>query len=378
MSLTITTGQAQYYARPQDERFPSIDAMIASAVHDKNLSSERTYTLKDLAVLPSGDDLQLRSPRGVASLSHWSFAQLCRTVGAPASYLRERLSPELAARCLNHGFQDSPAGTDLRLLVRGQNGQPPLIRAATSDSYGRVWDADLYGAIDRFVIQPGAARSAGTGRWTLPPTWDGRPAGAYRGDRDSFLIVVDGGSIVPDPSLRNARGAGSDAMYRALLVRNSEVGAASIVIESILFRAICGNHLIMGAVYDRTFKRRHVGKDAALRDTIREIGTIAHRWSNQSPARDAAIIEALISHEIAATKDGVIDQLRAMGATAEQAAAAYATAERTEPASPRSWWGIAQGLTRLSQETGSGYEDHRYEIDRIAGAILARGAKVAA
>jgi hypothetical protein len=374
MSLsTLNTAQRQYYARPKDERFPSIDAMIAAAIEDKNLSAERTYTLKDLQVRPVGDDLHLGSPKGAARFSHWAFGSFARSVGAPAGFLRDGLSPELAAQVLNYRIDQSAPGTAVNLLVRGANGAPPIIRAATSESYGRVWDADLYSAINQQIVRPGA--SGNQDGWTLPPTWTGEAAGAYRGDRDSFLILTNGGSIVTDPSLTSKPGD-QGAMYRGLLVRNSEVGASSIVIESILYRYVCGNHMLWGAAIDRTFRRRHVGGVRALRDTLREISTIAIRWAQHSGQRDQAIIDSLIRNEIATTKEGVIDQLRSFGATAEQATAAYDSCVRHEEVNPRSFWGAAQGLTRISQEAG--YQDDRYAIDRLAGLVIARGAKVAA
>lgn len=379
----IATAFRQYADRPADERFPSLDAMIANALHEKNLSAERTYNLKDLRAIavpgadPNGlQDVHLASPKGSAGLSHWAFGQLSRTVGAPAGYLRN-LPAQLAADCINHGLSSSPVGTAANLLVRGANGQPPLIRACTSESYGRVWDAELYSAVASQITKY-------DDKWTLPPTWSGEPAGAYRGDRDSFLILTNGGSIVTDPSLANAFTTGAataegrgpvDGMFRGLLLRNSEVGASSIVIESILYRYVCGNHMLWGAVIDKSFRRRHVGK-SAMRETVREIGRIAVNWAGHSAEKDQAIIRNLIRLEIASTKEAVIDELRAMGATAEQATSAYETCEQTEGASPRSFWGIAQGLTRDSQTTA--YQDDRYSLDKLAGMVLARGSKVAA
>jgi hypothetical protein len=377
--MDMTTAARQYATRPNDERFDSVQGLIADALADKNHSAERTYNLKDLHVAPTKPDtfaelagdgpaagavagLQLQSPKGAASLSHWAFGQLARTLGAPASYLRE-LPAELAADCLNYGLQHEAPGTTVNLLARGANGKPPMIRACTSDTYARVWDADLYDQISHQI-------TARDDKWSLPPVWGGGVAGAYRGDRDSFLILTNGGSIVTDPS------AGQDGtMYRGILVRNSEVGASSITIDTILFRYICGNHILWGAMVDSTFKRRHVGS-RVVRDTAHEIGRIAYNWTHQSAARDEAIIRNLIDREIAHTREAVIDTLREWGATAEQAVKAYETCERQEVAAPRSYWGIAQGLTRLSQLES--HQDSRFELDKLAAIVMKRGARVAA
>jgi ribosomal protein S18 acetylase RimI-like enzyme len=365
---TITTAAREYASRPKDESFPSVEALVANAQYDKGLSMERAYNLKDLKVVPmlvgglrSEATLRLESPKGQAKFTHWSFGQTCRMLGAPAAYLRD-LPPAIAADCLNFGLQDSAAGTTANLLVKA-NGGEPIVRACTSDSYGRCWDADLYGSVAQQLMRNDDS-------WQLPPVWGGGVAGAYRGDRDSFLIVTNGGSIVNDPS------AGQDGtMYRGVLIRNSEVGASSVVIETILYRYICGNHMLWGAAIDTRFRRRHVGSHVT-RDVVREIGRIAITYAKSSVERDNAVIQALVSREIAHTKEGVIDELKKMGATKEQATAAYERCEQTEKVSPRSFWGAVQGLTRISQD--SGYQDGRYELDQLAAKVLARGAKVAA
>jgi hypothetical protein len=131
--------------------------------------------------------------------------------------------------------------------------------------------------------------------------------------------------------------------------------------------------MLWGAIADQTFKRRHFGNHV-LRDTVREISLIAYNWTNASASRDEAIIRGLIDHEVAHTKEAVIDELRAMGASKEQAEQAYARCEQTEAVSPRSFWGAAQGITRLSQD--SAYQSDRYELDRLAAVVLARGRKL--
>lgn len=414
---TIATAAREYAARPPDERYSSLEELVSAAQHDRQSSREVSYNLRDLRAVavpsvPNTDEqrdrllaeaaglipqrfdadddrrlidyvndrtvgtVQLESPKGRAGFSHWSFSQLSRMVGAPAAYLRE-LPADLAAECLNHGIRNAPVGTVASLLVQAPNGRPdPTIRACTSDSYGRVWDAEIYSAIHQTIV-------ARDDRWTLPPTWSGESAGAYRGDRDSFLILVNGGSIVTDPSIRNSveqstRNVGhgpENGMFRGLLIRNSEVGASSLLIESILYRYICGNHMLWGALMDRQFRRRHVGT-RVVRDAIREIHTFARSYVQQSTERDNAIIRGLIDRELAHTREAVIDELKAIGCTKEQAEQAYARCEQTESVSPRSYWGAAQGLTRLSQE--SPYQDGRFLLDQLASKVLSRGARLVA
>lgn len=380
----ISTAARQYANRPKDERFASVEAMIQDAAHQKAHCAEKTYNAKDLRAIVQGEGDQatvmLSSPKGAANLTHWSFGQLARVVGAPAGYLRD-LPPQLAADCLNHGLRETEAGTDLQLLVQRANGIPqPTIRACTTDSYTRVWDSDIYGPIADTLMRYDR-------RWMLPPTWSGEPAGAYRSDRDSFLIIVNGGSIVQDPSLTGRvyspsaptqgaanedRGIDPSGLYRGLIIRNSEVGAAGITIDQILFRYVCGNHMLWGAVIGKQFRRRHVGK--ADRATFREIQDIAFNWTNHSAGRDEQLIKHMIDRQIATTKEGVIDELKRLGYTKQQAEQAYTTCEDSENAlSPRSFWGIVQGTTRMSQK--SGYQDERYALDKLASEVMQKAAK---
>lgn len=403
MSSTITTAAREYASRPADERFQSLEALVQHAQHQKEASREATYNAKDLQVVVGVPDqtstcpiytsaggrsnapltrqeenqtLLLQSPKSAAGFTHWSFGQLCRTLSAPANYLRG-LPPAIAADALNHGLSHTPPGSDLKMLVQAPNGKPlPTVRACTSESYGRVWDADLFGQVAQQIASK-------DDRWTLPPTWTaGESAGAYRGDRDSFLIMVNGGSIVNDPSVasitpnpNNPQFNGDRGMYRGIMIRNSEVGAASITIETVLYRYICGNHILWSAAIDTRFRRRHTGQNAA-RDAVRELTRIAYNYTNASAARDEAIIKLLIDRQIAVTKEGVIDELHKAGATKEDAARAYELCEQTESASPRSFWGAVQGLTRASQETT--HQDTRYLLDQIAAKVLAKGAKLVA
>lgn len=375
-TTTITTAASQYANRPKDESYPDLASMIAAAEHERMASKTVGYNLKDLRVIAAtvpGNPTpvpMIQSPQGAASMSHWAFGQFSRMLGAPAGYLRSLPAANIAAD-LNHGIHTSPIGTSAQILVKAPNGNPvPLIRSVSSETYDRVWDSQFYSAADKMVF---AQPSSGTGNpWIAPPTWSGDSAGTWRGDRDSFVIRVDGGSIVNDPSIPSNK---DGRMYRGIMLRNSEVGAASIVVEWVLFQFICGNLNLWGAVMGRSFKRRHVGT-RTLRDTIRELGSLARQWTQRSASQDEQIIRQLIDRELAHSKDAVIDELRKIGYTKEQAEQAITTCEQEFNASPRSFWGLAQGTTRMSQLAD--YQDDRYLLDQLAAKVMARGARLVA
>jgi len=359
MHTVITTAATQYYNRPKDERFASPQALLDFSVARKGASKQIDYNLKDLQVVPSTAGhgaVQVQSPRGLADLTPWSHSQLCKMLGAPAAYLRS-LPSQIAADALNHGIKASTPGSTARLLAQRKD-SGVLLRAVTSEAYGRLYDADWLSP----VVQDLCVRQG----WTNPPTWDGQPAGSYASDRDSFVVLVNGGSIVNDPSIRN----GDGKMFRGIMLRNSEVGAAAWLMEEVLYQYVCGNHNFWGAALGQTYRRRHVG-ESVLRDVLRELGTMIRRISNRPASTDETLIRSLIDLQVAETKDGVVDELRRMGATEQDAIDAYDRCEQKFAASPRSYWGIAQGLTSISQQ--SGFQDERLTLDQLAAKILAKG-----
>jgi len=184
-------------------------------------------------------------------------------------------------------------------------------------------------------------------------------------------VLTHGGSIVNDPSARQ----GTGQLFRGLMLRNSEVGLTSVWLDEVLYQFICGNHNFWGAVMGHQYKRRHVGT-GVLRDVLREVGTIARRLAARPASVDEALIRTLIDRELAATREGLIDELRKMGATQADAATAYDTAVEWFDGNPRSFWGIAQGLTRASQ--ASGYQDDRLALDQLAAKVLSRGRQLVA
>lgn len=367
MSGLISTAATEYYRRPADQRMDSPEALVAAATARKANSREITWNAKDLQVLPVEEGgavgrVALASPRGQAELTPWSHGQLCRLVGAPAAYVRT-LPSDVAAAALNHGLQATPVGQKAVILAeRTPEAGTVTARAITSETYGRLWDADYYAPV---------VEALGAQGWSTPPTWDGKPAGAYLSDRDSFLVLTHGGSIVNDPSARG----GDGAMYRGLMLRNSEVGLTSVWLDEVLYQYICGNHNFWGAVMGHQFKRRHVGTQV-LRDALREVGAVARRLANRPASVDEALIQSLINLELAATKEGLVDELRKMGATQADAEAAYSTAVEYFDGNPRSCWGIAQGLTRASQ--ASGYQDDRLAMDQLAAKVLSKGRQLVA
>lgn len=362
--VTTNSANAQYYSRPADERFKSLADLHAIASVDMARCGSKDLQLSSLKAVSYNGSVALQSlETGVtAGLTHWSGSQLARFASAPAGYLRT-LPAELAADCLNHGLQTGPTDQDPSLQAYFRKSPDGLtLRALTSTDYSRLYDAKVVERLQRLqTVRPSL---------DLPPVWEGGKGGAYRGDRDMFVIMVDGGSIVDDPTL-GGFGGSNGTMYRGIIVRNSEVGAATYEMLTFLFRGICGNHNIWGVENASHVRRRHVGKIDQVFETMNQT---AIEFFDRPASDDVQRIKQLAAIELGRDRETVVTAGRGLGLTETQADAAYTSAETHEP-NPRSVWGYMQGITRISQE--SSYQDDRFALDLLA-AKLARRFAVAA
>src|SRR6266576_1643642 len=113
----IGTAAAQYANRPDDERFPSLQALIDNAEYDKEHSREVTYNLKDLHIqagnsndTKNDNEVMIVSPKGEAKFTHWSFGQLSTMLKSPAGFLRT-LTPPTTALVMNEKIAQTMPGT---------------------------------------------------------------------------------------------------------------------------------------------------------------------------------------------------------------------------------------------------------------------------
>jgi hypothetical protein len=358
-TVTASTAHREWATRPPDERYASVQALYQAACARRNRSETRVTATGNLLMEAAGPDaLTLRDGASEpAALTHWSFEQLAGIAGAPPAYLRTLPAP-IAAAAITHGLQRSSRAEQQLFADR----IPPwTVHAITSQRYVRVHHDELAGRVLDLMAQHPA--------WHLPLGYkDGVvgaervPSGAYLGDRDMFLLLVDGNRDVDDPTDSSHAG-----MFRGFILRNSDVGAAALTLDVFLFRMICGNHIIWGFHHVAGFRRRHVGT------AIQEAWTISldqvRAALDADSGRDRALILRATTQELGPTRDAVVDAAaQRLELSRKQAAEAYVLAEQHET-NPRSVWGYVQGLTRLSQRTP--WQDTRFALDRAASQLLA-------
>jgi len=239
-AVTAYSAHRQWASRPPDERYASVQALYDAARARRLRLEERTTHTVHVQTEAVGPDVVFRDTLGrTAGLTNWSFGQLASLASAPPSYLRT-LPAVIASAAINHGLTRLDRD-QCQLFV--DRAEPRTVHAMTSPRYARVHHDELAGRVlDLMADHPA---------WQLPLGYrDGDygaervPSGAYLGDRDMFLFVVDGNRDLDDPTDRTQAG-----LFRGFILRNSDVGTAALTLDLFLFRQCCLNHVrhVIGA-----------------------------------------------------------------------------------------------------------------------------------
>ena len=296
-AVTAFTAHREWASRPPDERFASVSSLYEAARIRRERTEERIIETSQIRTeAPTDDALALRGPSGeIAALTNWSFEQLAGIAGAPPKYLRT-LPASIASSAINYGLQRQQRDGHQLFVDRAE---PWTVHAVTSQRYARVHHDELAARVlDLMGDHPA---------WQLPLGYkDGVygaervPSGAYLGDRDMFLFLVDGNRSLDDPTDRSHAG-----MFRGFILRNSDVGAAALTLDLFLFRAVCANHLIWGFHHVAGFRRRHVG--ASIHEAWTESLQTVRDALDANLDDDRATLLRVTTQELGPTREDVLE-----------------------------------------------------------------------
>lgn len=367
---------SEWFARPDDERFLSLEELMASVRSRAERSATRTVSSAAVRVEASREDperLALMLPGADAPVAptHWSFGQLASLVGAPASYLRQ-LPAALAGINLQFGLSSHRAEQIKTLEV--ENGRTEL-RAVTGPDYGRIYDHELVAAVQRI-----AGNGVGDTRWKVPGVLDWRTGvynphvdvsrdttTLYASDRDVFLFLVD--DLNPIEAGRLSDGS-PDLYFRGFYCWNSEVGAKTLGIASFYLRAVCQNRNLWGVEDFEEITIRH-SKYAAGR-FAHEAAPALTRFADSSPMPFVNGVRQARERIVARTDDDRAEFLRKRGFSKGETAKIIETVLAEEGHPPASVFDFVQGITAVAR--GRAHQDARLELEGRAKKLLERTA----
>lgn len=360
---TIMTASNQWASRPADQRFTSLDELVAFTRRQREISRGAVVPSRKLSAAPVEGDgthrqLVVLGPDGTpAAPTHWAFGQLANLVGAPAGYLRS-LPAEIAADALNYGIFRRPV-EDTGILIRNDDGLQ--LAAVTGPRYGRVWNADIAVALrDRFG-------DGVTGDFTVPGEFgkavevNRANTTIYASDRDMFVFLADEKNRIEVPNRRHGQ---RGSMARGFFVWNSEVGSKTLGIATFLFDYVCCNRIVWGAEGYQEIKIMHFS--SANDRWLEEVVPAIQSYANKSAV---GIQQAIVDAQAARIEGDNLDAFLRGRFTRQQAEAIKAVHIAEEDRPIETIWDVTTAATAYAR--GVQYQDDRVDLERKAGQIMA-------
>jgi hypothetical protein len=354
--MNLMTAHHEYMTRPDDERFETLDALHTAVNNRRTVSRSYVGNVQRLRAIPTdGNGLQITAGPATLTPTHHAFNQLSNLVGAPAHFLRS-LPNTTAALAINDclarpgtGFQNG----DIKLLATVE--ELPRLRGISSPTYGRIWDSEVVEAAMRFVDR--------CPEFHNPPDWSKRPSGLYASDRDVFIFLINGGSMVEEP-MHNGR---TSALHRGVILKNSEVGAGAAELMTFWFRVVCGNHIVWDAsgVSSLRIPHRKFAPSRFDRDLLPTLTTV-NSQDTARPMLDA--IKRAQNFLLPATVEERMEFIRTKGSLTKHEAERTIELAQVEEGDARTLWQVVQGATAYARTLK--HTDTRVDLEERAGSLM--------
>lgn len=348
--MLLTQASENLFRRPLEEHFGSFDQIRQAASSQRRRCRELEARDPNILLSENGS---VHFGDHTVRPTNYSMGQIASLARVPMAVL-ERLKPETRSSVLNQCFERTK-----RFRIGLADGD--ALRAVTSDRYERVWDEELYEAVDRWLLPSGfipAVPTMNTDPLSTNAVGTTKPA-LFRSDRDSFAFFYS----EEDP--HDAFGG----LRKGVLVYNSEVGAKSLGFASFLFRDVCANFLIWGAegVVERS--ARHTSQVRALFGEFdRELRSI----SNQVSPLELKLIDRAATTPFVAAGDhaAALTRLQREFKVPRKLAPEVVDAVFL-PDNPGELtvWGVANGITSVAKRMP--YAEDREKLQRVAGSVMA-------
>jgi len=156
---------------------------------------------------------------------------------------------------------------------------------------------------------------------------------------------------------------GDKRLYGGVSISNSDVGRRVFSLRFFLFKSFCSNGCIFGCSNETGVDLTHKGE--VLDRAKSAVKQFSKRWLDGKDQVIHCVKEAEEDRFEDSKKDEVIKRLREFGLSKGFSMEVFDQASIVEG---RNRWGLVNAITRLSQNLD---EEKRYDIDSIAGSLLA-------
>jgi predicted GNAT family acetyltransferase len=343
----LTRASRELFRRTEDERFESLSDLSNHCGEMKEQGRRYREPGPDFEPVFADDQLRIKiNGHGQFRLNDWSCSQLCGLAGISKDTLN-RLQPKTATEVLVETLhQRIDEESDLQALVHGGD----FIRSINSESYKRLWNADLIAVLQEFATD-----------FTPPQKGFNGATGLYAGEQDMFCFLIDpnGWTEIND-----------EAFAPGFFVWNSEVGKRTVGIQTFWFQAVCQNHIVWDAVEVVEFTRKHTGR---VREALSEIrSAIETLVAKRDERKDgfARVIAKAMETSYGTTVEEVQELLAKRGFAKTLAKKA---AELARQQGGFTIWSVVDALTQLARQAK--YAGTRTVADQKASSLLSLATK---
>ena len=358
----------QWAQRAPDERFVNLEAMLGQATARKKASRQRTISSKNIRFEATDDENIVTFIKGEQigskfvtptryGLSNWSMGQVCDRIKCPASFM-SRLPAKLAVANLNECVAQAK-NEKIQFLTREDDTKD--LRAATSENYGRIWDADILSVM---VEEYG---DGVTGRYRVPGEF-GRAMAVtnanttmYMSDRNMFVFLCDEQNRVEIPNRRNGD---IGALARGFYFWNSEVGKETVGVATFYFDYTCCNRIIWGQEEFQEIRLRH-SKFAPERFAMDVLPQLTRFTEGSTLGITTAIENA---RKVTFEMPEMVTEFLGKSLPLKVAHKVALTHLLEEEAPIENMWDVVVGLTAFARSVP--YQDERVALEVQAGNIL--------
>lgn len=374
-SRVLGEASAQWWRRPDDERYLSLEDLLAattaraaaSQAADFDRVAVRCLVPNDRGV--KGAPLRIETPYtwgdsdvSELALTDWTLGQLCGQAKVDVRTVR-RFGESvpggtgLMAFALNLGLQHLTPNNDGTQLYVRTDGESGALMSINGTGYGRIYDKDVVAAI--------MAATEG-GEWKVPSASyqaknPKRATTLYASDRDVFIFLVDESRpiVVRTPD-------GVRTLNRGFFAWNSEVGKTSFGITTFGYDYVCDNRNVWGAHVFGELRIRHTS-GAPERFAIEGKKAI-EEYAGASVRKIEKRLEAAARFKVGNTEEDVLDFLAKRGGYSKGTGAKIIEMAKAEEGGAETAWQLLNGATALAR--GIAHTDARIEAERRASKLL--------
>jgi hypothetical protein len=365
-SSVITRASREWWTRPDDERYLTLDDLYRAILARARESRVSTIPNQSLLARGSGDpggELYLvQEDLGTLDPTHWSLGQLATISRTPAKWIREVATvptgPAIAAHAINLGLRHLTDRENVQVMSQSVSpgSSRHELRCLVGPDYGRIYDHEVV----RAVLDANE-----DGRWHVPAASyqaknPKRATTLYASDRDVFVFLVDEKnpiSIHVDGTVRN--------LFRGFMVWNSEVGHHKFGFMTFLYDFVCDNRMVWGAREVKEISIKHT-KNAPER-FAREVRPLLRAYAEASVLDVEAKLERAAQIRVGTTDEEVMDWLRRHEFKEKEGRKIVETA-KAEEGGARTVWELVNGGTALARSIP--YNDDRVALEKRVSGLL--------